>query len=68
MKKKRKEKATYIPDDEGVVVLATERGKELFVVRERETLNQNLVQFEALHDLKSVEVPNDDVRLNRVSI
>jgi len=55
---------TYVPDDELVVVLPAERGKELFIVGEGETLDQHLVQFEALHDLQSVEVPNDDVRLN----
>ena len=54
---------TYIPDDDAVVVLATERSEVLFVAGERETLDQDLVQFEALHDLKSIEVPDDDVGL-----
>jgi hypothetical protein len=54
---------TYIPDDDGVIVLAAEGSEVLFVAGERETLDQNLVQFEALHDLKSIEVPDDDVGL-----
>jgi hypothetical protein len=54
---------TYIPDDDGVIVLAAEGSEVLFVTGERETLDQDLVQFEALHDLKSIEVPDDDVGL-----
>lgn len=54
---------TYIPDDDGVIVLAAEGSEVLFVAGERETLDQNLVQFEALHDLKSIEVPDDYVGL-----
>ena len=47
-----------------VVVLAAEGREVLLVVGEREALDQHLVQFEALHDLECVEVPNDDVGLN----
>lgn len=54
---------TYIPDDDGVVVLPAEGSEVFFVTGERETLDQDLVQFEALHDLKSIEVPDDDVGL-----
>jgi len=54
---------TYIPDNNGVIILTTERSEVLFVAGERETLNQDLVQFEALHNLKSIEVPDDDVGL-----
>lgn len=54
---------TYIPDDDCVIVLATEGSEVLFVAGERKTLDQDLVQFEALHDLKSIEVPDDDVGL-----
>ena len=37
----------------------------LLVVGERETLDQDLVHFEAMHHLKSVEVPHDDVSLTK---
>jgi len=50
-----------------VVVLAAKGREVLLVVGEGEALDQHLVQFEALHNLQSVEVPNDDVRLNSVS-
>jgi hypothetical protein len=53
-----------IPNDEGVVVLATEGSEVLLVLREGERLDQDLVELEAMDHLKSVEVPNDDVRLN----
>jgi hypothetical protein len=43
--------------------LAAKRSQELFVVRERQTLNQHLVKLEALHDLQGVEVPDNDVSL-----
>lgn len=58
--------STYIPNGERVVVLATEGGEVLLVLGEGETLNQHLVQFEALQRLQSVEVPDDDVRLQKV--
>jgi hypothetical protein len=56
---------TYIPDDEGVVVLATERGEVLLVVREREALDEHLVKLQPLHHLQSVEVPDDNVSLRK---
>ena len=55
---------TYIPNDKGIVILATKRGEVLLVVREGETLDEDLVELEALHNLKGVEVPNNDVSLN----
>ena len=55
---------TYIPDDEGIVVLATKRGEVLLVMGEGKTLDEDLVELEALHYLKGVEVPNNDVSLN----
>ena len=54
---------TYIPDDEGVVVLAAERGEVLLVERERETLNQNFVQLQSVLHHQRFEVPNDNVSL-----
>ena len=57
---------SYIPDDECVVVLTSEGSEVLFVVRERKTLNEDLVEFESLDHLERVEVPNDDVCLGRV--
>ena len=54
---------TYIPNDKGVVVLATERSEVFLVMREGEALNENLMELKALNDLKGVEVPNDDVSL-----
>jgi hypothetical protein len=36
---------TYIPDDEGVVILTTERGKEFLVVRESKTLDEDFVEL-----------------------
>ena len=57
---------TYIPNYEGVVVLATKRCEVFLVVREGEALNEHLVELEALNDLKGVEVPNNDVSLNIV--
>lgn len=55
---------TYIPDNEGVVVLSTKRGEVLLILREGERLDQDLVELETVDHLKSVEVPNDDIRLN----
>ena len=57
--------ATYFPDYELVVVLAAHRSQILLIRREREALDQNLVQFEAVDHLQSVEVPDDDVGLHR---
>ena len=55
---------TYIPNDEGVVVLATEGSQVLLILREGERLDEDLVDLEAMDHLKSIEVPNDDIRLN----
>lgn len=52
-----------LPNDEVVVVLATEGSQVLLVLGEGEGLNVDLVQFETVNDLESVEVPNDNVRL-----
>lgn len=54
---------SYIPNNKGVVVLATERCEVFLVVREGEALNEHLMELEALNDLKGVEVPNNDVSL-----
>jgi len=55
---------TYIPNDKGIVVLATKRGEVLLVVREGKALDEDLMELEALNNLKGVEVPNNDVSLN----
>ena len=55
---------TYIPNDKGIVVLATKRSEVFLVVREGQALNEDLVKLEALNNLKGVEVPNNDVSLN----
>ncbi len=55
---------TYIPNDKGIVVLATKRSKVFLVVREGQALNEDLVKLEALNNLKGVEVPDNDVSLN----
>ena len=55
---------TYIPNDKGIVVLATKRGEVFLVVREGQALNEDLVKLEALDNLKGIEVPNNDVSLN----
>jgi len=39
---------TYFPDNELVVILATERCQVIFVVGERETLDQHLVHLETV--------------------
>ena len=54
---------TYIPNDKGIVVLATKRSKVFLVVREGQALNEDLVKLEALNNLKGVEVPDNDVSL-----
>ena len=55
---------TYIPNDKGIVVLATKRSEVFLVMRERKTLNEDLVKLQALNNLKGVKVPNNDVSLN----
>jgi hypothetical protein len=42
---------TYIPNDKGIVILATKRGEVLLVMGEGEALDEDLVELEALHDL-----------------
>jgi len=57
--------ALSFPDYELVVVLATERSEILLIGGEREALDENLVQFQSVYHLQSVEVPNDDVGLDK---
>ena len=61
------EGVTYFPDYELVVILATQRRQILFVVGERETLDQDLVHLKPVHHLQSVEVPDDDVCLHKLT-
>lgn len=56
-------KATYLPDDEVVVVLTTEGSQVLLVLGEAEGLDVNLVELEAVDDLESIKVPNDNISL-----
>lgn len=56
---------TYIPYDKSIVVLATKRSEVFLIVREGKTLNENLMELEALNYFKGVEVPNNDVSLNK---
>lgn len=51
------------PDNELVVVLAAERRQVLFVVGERETLDQNLVHLQTVLQFQGIEVPDDDISL-----
>ena len=51
------------PDDELAVVLAAEGRQVLLVVREGQTLDQHLVHLEPVLQLKSVEVPDNNVGL-----
>lgn len=55
----------YIPNNESVIVLPAKRRKVLLVEREGQALDQHLVEFESLHNLEGVEVPNDDVGLDK---
>jgi hypothetical protein len=55
---------TYIPNDKGIVVLTTKRSEVFLVMREGQALNEDLVELEALDNLKGIEVPNNDVSLN----
>jgi hypothetical protein len=43
--------------------LSTERSEVFLIVRERKALNKDLVKLEALNDLESVEVPDNDISL-----
>ena len=53
------------PDDELAVILATEGCQVLLVIRERQTLDQHLVHLEAMLELESVEVPDNNVSLRK---
>ena len=55
---------TYVPNDEGVVILTTEGSEVLLILREGERLDQDLVELKTMDHLEGVEVPNDDIRLN----
>jgi len=55
--------SSNIPNDKGIVVLATKRSEVFLVVREGQALNEDLVKLEALNNLKGVEVPDNDVSL-----
>jgi len=55
--------ALNIPDNERVVVLATEGSKVLLIMGEGKTLDKHLVQFQSVHHLQGVEVPNNDISL-----
>lgn len=56
---------TYIPDDERVVVLAAKGGEVLLIEREGERLDEHLVQLQSVHHLQVIEVPDDDVGLQK---
>ena len=60
--------STYLPNDEVVVVLATERGEIFLVFGEAQRLDVHFVQFEAVHNLQRVKVPNDDISLQHNTI
>jgi len=51
------------PDYELVVVLAAERCQVLFVVRKRETLDQDLMHLQTVFHLQGIEVPDYYVSL-----
>ena len=55
---------TYLPNDQLIVVLATERSKVLLVAREGQALDVNLVQLQSVQLFQRVEVPNDDLSLH----
>ena len=65
MQHPRTRTCTYIPDDERVVVLAAEGGEVLLIEREGERLDEHLVQLQSVHHLERVEVPDDDVGLQK---
>jgi len=54
------------PDYELVVVLAAERCQVLFVVGERETLDQDLMHLQTVLHLQGIEVPDYYVSLNNI--
>jgi len=55
--------ALSFPDNELVVVLAAERRQVIFVVGERETLDQHLVHLQTVLQIQGIEVPDDDIGL-----
>lgn len=55
--------AFNIPDDERVIVLATERGEVLLIKGEGERLDEHFVELESVHHLECIKVPNDNISL-----
>ena len=55
--------STYIPNNKSIVVLTTERCEVLLVMGESKALDEDLVELQTLNDLKSVEIPDDDISL-----
>jgi len=55
--------ALDVPNNQLVIVLATERSHVALVGREGKILNQNLVQLESVEHGHRVEIPDDDIRL-----
>lgn len=55
--------AFNVPDDQLVIILPTERSHVLLIGREREILNQNLVQFESVEHGHGIEIPDNDIGL-----
>jgi hypothetical protein len=55
---------TYIPNNKGIVVLTTERCEVLLIMGESKALDKDLVKLQTLNDLKSVEIPDNDISLN----
>lgn len=55
--------ALDVPDDELVIVLATEGGHVALVSREGQVLDEDLVQLESVEHGHRVEVPDDNVGL-----
>ena len=55
--------STYIPNNKGIVVLTTERCEVLLVMGESKALDEDLVELQSLNDLKSVEIPDNDISL-----
>lgn len=54
---------TYIPDNECVVILTTERCEVLFIVGEGKALDENLVELKTLNYLKGIKIPDNDISL-----
>jgi len=55
--------ALDVPDNQLVVVLATERSHVALISGEGEILNQNLVQLESVEHRHGVEIPDNDISL-----